>query len=184
MRVAAGALKGKVLRYPKTGIRPTTELIRSALFNMVSSRIVNATVADFFCGAGALGIEAISRGAKIVYFFEKSNLALRYLKENLGNLPGAKIIRGDVLRKIKVIKDAEFDIMIADPPYLKGFLNGFIEAISQKPILAKEGLIILQHHKKEELCLPAEWYISQQKRHGETFLTVIRRKHEDSRLPG
>ena len=173
-----------MLCYPKTGIRPTTELIRSALFNMVGDRIINATVADFFCGAGSLGIEALSRGAKMVYFFEKSNIALRFLKENLKSLAETKIIRGDVLQKIKAIKDTEFDIMIADPPYLKGLINNFIERVSQKKLLAKDGLLILQHHKKETFDLPTEYYIAQQKRHGETFITVIRRKNEDSRLPG
>lgn len=184
MRILAGSLKGKLLRYPITRIRPTTEMIRAAIFNIIGDRIINARVVDFFCGAGALGIEALSRGAKVVYFFEKSQATLSYLKNNLAGLSGVTVVRGDVLKRIKIIKNKQFEIIITDPPYLKGLINLFINCVILNNILAKNGLIVLQHHKKEEINLPEELFISQQKRHGDTLITIIRRKNEDSRLSG
>jgi 16S rRNA (guanine966-N2)-methyltransferase len=184
VRILAGALKGKLLRYPRTSIRPTTEMIRASIFNILGDKIIQATVGDFFCGAGGLGIEALSRGAQEVYFFEKSPIVLKYLKENVAGLTGVNIIRGDVLKKIKTIKDKQFKVMIADPPYLKGLLNRFIDIIIGNEILAEDGFIVLQHHKKEEINLPKGLFIEKQKRHGETVITIIRRKNEDSRLPG
>ena len=184
VRVLAGALKGKLLRYPRTSIRPTTEMIRAAIFNIIGDQIKQAKVADFFCGAGGLGIEALSRRAQEVYFFEKSPIILKYLKENLAGLSGVTIIRGDVLKKIKTIKDKQFKVIIADPPYLKDLMDRFIDNVIRNGILAKDGFIVLQHHKKEEINLPKELFIEKQKRHGETIITIIRRKNEDSRLPG
>ena len=175
MRILAGTLKGKILKYPKSGIRPSSELIRAAIFNIIGDRIVNANVADFFCGAGALGIEAISREAKLVYFFEISKLVLKFLKENLKGLNDVKVIQGNVFKKINNIKDTKFDIIIADPPYQKNFVILFIQLILEKQILSQYGLIILQHHKKEQISLPENLYITQQKRHGETLITIIRR---------
>lgn len=184
MRILAGALKGRLLRYPRTSIRPTTEMIRAAIFNIIGDMIVKAKVGDFFCGAGGLGIEAISRGAHEVHFFEKSPLVLSYLKGNLTGLSEATIIRGDLLKKIKTIRGDKYKIILADPPYLKGLLNKFIDCIIHNELLAEDGLIALQHHRKEEINLPKELYIEKQKRHGETVITIIRRKHEDSCLSG
>lgn len=176
MRILTGTLKGKILKYPKTGIRPSSELIRGAIFNIIGDRIINAKVADFFCGAGALGIEAISRGAKSVYFFEKSELAVKFLMANLRNLNGVKVIHGNVFKKIKTIKAPKFDIIIADPPYQKRMVDSFIQNIMTNQLLSQSGLIVLQHHKKEQITLPKNLLITQQKRHGETLITILRRK--------
>jgi 16S rRNA (guanine966-N2)-methyltransferase len=183
VRVLAGALKGKVLHYPKTGIKPTTELTRAAIFNIISDLIIKARVADFFCGAGALGIEALSRGAKLVYFFEKSNRVLKFLKQNLQDLEEqTMVIKGDAFKKISALSDLKFDIILADPPYLKGFVRQFIERIAKN--LSRDGLIVVQHHKKEEINVPKEFYLIQQKRYGDTVLSIIRRKNENCRLSG
>ncbi|MEO0093862.1 MAG: 16S rRNA (guanine(966)-N(2))-methyltransferase RsmD [candidate division WOR-3 bacterium] len=183
MRILAGMLKGKLLRYPKNKIRPTTELIRGAIFNILAPKIIQARVADFFCGAGSLGIEALSRGAKLVYFFEKSKLALRYLRQNLGNLPGAFIVEGDGLNKIKTINQ-QFDIIIADPPYEKGLINQFIKKVVKSKILAPNGVIVLQYHKKEAIALPEGLIIVKQKRYGDNLISIIRRQDENCGLSG
>lgn len=174
VRVLAGALKGKVFRYPKYRIRPTTESTRAAIFNMIGDSIIQARVADFFCGAGALGIEALSRGARSVWFFEKSIPAIKFLRKNLEGLNNVKIIRCDVLKQINKIKGIEFDIILADPPYLKGLVNPFLARIVQAKILSKQGLVILQHHKKEEIELPETYYFHQQKRYGDTMISIIK----------
>lgn len=184
MRILTGILKGKPLAYPKTNIRPTTELIRAAIFNMIGEKIKEAKVADFFAGAGSLGIEAISRGAQLVYFFEKSRLALKYLRKNLANLDNGVVISGDCFKRIKSFKNGLFDIIIADPPYLKGLANKFINSTLRYGILATNGIIVLQHHKQEMIKLPETLYNVQQKRHGETVLTIIRRKNENCGVSG
>ncbi len=176
MQISTGTLKGKLLCYPKKNIRPTTGLIRTAIFNIIGNRILHATVADFFCGAGGFGIEALSRGAELVYFFEKSNQVIKFLKNNLKGLKSVKVIRGDVLRKINTLKNIKFDIILADPPYLKNLINSFIERVIIRQIITRDGIIILQHHKKEEINIPAEYYLDKQKKYGDTLLSIIRRK--------
>jgi len=184
VRILTGSLKGKSLVYPKTCIRPTTELVRAAMFNIIGDKIKNAQVADFFAGAGSLGIEAISRGARIVYFFEKSRLALRYLRKNLDKLDNAVIISGDCFKKIKLFKNEPFDIIIADPPYLKGLANKFIDLVLKYGILTPNGMMVIQHHKQEAIKLSQTLYDLKQKRYGETVLTIIRRENEDCCLSG
>lgn len=176
MRVLAGQLKSRLLFYPKTKIRPTTELVRAAIFNMIGDRIIQAKVADFFAGAGSLGIEALSRGAKIVYFFEKSVPAIKYLLKNLDSLDGGVIEKGDVFSKIKKFKGKSFDIIIADPPYQKGLINKFINCVINNEILISNGIIVLQHHKKDEIICPEQLTIVRQKRYGDTIVTMLTRR--------
>src|SRR5205814_696693 len=121
MRIIAGALKGRRLKAPTwDGLRPTSDKLRETLFNILAARIGGARVLDGYAGTGAIGIEAISRGAARVTFVERDRRAQALLAENLahcGVTDGYAIIRASVERAIADLRAESFDIMIFDPPY-------------------------------------------------------------------
>src|SRR2546427_10789916 len=127
MRVIAGSLKGRRLRTPSwDGLRPTSDKLRETLFNILAPRIAGARVLDGYAGTGAIGIEAISRGAARVTFVERDRRAQALVAENLahcGVTDGYAIIRADMARALADARaagstfDAPFDIVLIDPPY-------------------------------------------------------------------
>jgi 16S rRNA (guanine(966)-N(2))-methyltransferase RsmD len=121
MRVIAGMLKGRRLKAPTwDGLRPTSDKLRETLFNILSPRIAGARVLDGYAGTGALGIEALSRGAAAVTFVERDRRAAELIEENLahcGVTGGYAIIRASIARALDDLGAESFDIMIFDPPY-------------------------------------------------------------------
>jgi len=121
MRIVAGAAKGRRLAVPAKGTRPTSERAREALFNSLRSLldIDGARVLDLFAGSGAVGLEALSRGASEVTFVESDRDAADVLRRNIGTvgLPGATLIRRPVAAVLDSEPDTPYDLVFADPPY-------------------------------------------------------------------
>ena len=122
MRVIAGSLKGRRLKAPDwDGLRPTSDKLRETLFNILAPRIAGARVVDVYAGTGAVGIEALSRGARDVTFVEQDRRAQALIAENLahcGIATGYTIVRAGALRAFEsLVNDAAFDIILLDPPY-------------------------------------------------------------------
>ena len=127
MRIIAGRWKGRRLRSP-TGraIRPTRDQVREAWMSSLGNDIVGASVLDLFAGSGALGLEALSRGAKSAVFVESSPFSMDILKQNvdlLGVDSEVTIVKSDVMNYIKRLGKLDFDIALADPPYGKGYAH-------------------------------------------------------------
>jgi 16S rRNA (guanine(966)-N(2))-methyltransferase RsmD len=157
LRVIAGAHKGRRLKTPAwDGLRPTSDRLRETLFNVASSRIAGARVLDGFAGTGALGIEALSRGAVSVAFIDEDPRACALVAENLarcGIENGYAIIRASVARGIETLRAAGqvFDLLLLDPPYdhePARALNG-VEAL-----MAPDALLVLEHGRRQPV--PAE----------------------------
>jgi len=124
MRVIAGRLGGRRLRAPAgTGTRPTSDRVREAVFSMLGEHVVGARVLDLFAGTGALGIEALSRGARSAVFVERDAATARVLAANLGALAIARelaeVRRGDALQALRDARAHEdtYDLVFIDPPY-------------------------------------------------------------------
>ncbi len=121
MRIIAGSLKGRRLETPGwEGLRPTSDRLRETLFNILSGRLAGAHVLDGYAGTGAVGIEALSRGAERVVFVERDARALRLIAENLahcGVADGYAIIRADITRLSHPGGGRPFDLVLLDPPY-------------------------------------------------------------------
>src|SRR5437773_4059120 len=122
MRVIAGSLKGRRLKTPDwDGVRPTSDKLRETLFNILAPRIAGARVVDGYAGTGAVGIEALSRGAGAVTFVEQDRRAQALIAENLahcGIATGYTIVRASTLRAFESFdRDAAFDVILLDPPY-------------------------------------------------------------------
>lgn len=154
MRIIAGSLKGRRLAAPSwDGLRPTSDKLRETLFNVLAPRVLGARVLDVFAGTGALGIEALSRGASWVTFIEADRRAERLIAENLagcGLREGYAIIRASADRAFKTIVSAgptfaPFDIILLDPPYdfsTVSALTGVDE------LLSDSGVAVLEHARK------------------------------------
>lgn len=123
MRIIAGAWRGRVIEAPAQGTRPTADRVRETLFSMLTSRIGSfegLRVADLFAGSGALGFEALSRGAAAATFVERDTAAVAIIRRNaakLGATDRAQVIAGSAL---SLPSGRPFDLILADPPYAKG----------------------------------------------------------------
>jgi 16S rRNA (guanine966-N2)-methyltransferase len=149
MRVIAGSLKGRRLKAPTwDGLRPTSDKLRETLFNILAPRIAGARVLDGFAGTGAIGIEAISRGAAHVTFVERDRRAQALIAENLahcGVTDGYAIIRASVGRAIDDLRAESFAIMIFDPPYDEE-ADDVLAAAGER--LSAGGVLVLEHARR------------------------------------
>lgn len=154
MRIIAGEFKGRRLESPADySVRPTTDKVKEALFSILSQQIWGSRVLDLFSGTGNLGIEALSRGAAECIFCDSSRDSLRLIKSNIEHCKaqkGARVIPGD-FRKTLMNLDGQFDIILLDPPYGKGFLEPAFELIREQNLLAEDGVIVAEHRREEEL---------------------------------
>jgi 16S rRNA (guanine966-N2)-methyltransferase len=176
MRVIAGRLGGRRLKAPPgRGTRPTSERVREALFAMLAE-IEGARVLDLFAGSGALGIEALSRGAARAVFVERDALAVRVLKENLAALglteEAAEVRPGQALRALQSARDAKetYDLLLIDPPYGLAPDLGPELSVLLPPLLAPGARIVLESDRRAPLHLDAA--VERQRRYGDTLITI------------
>ncbi len=153
MRIIAGTLKGRHLQGPTwTGVRPTSDRLRETLFNVLGPRITGARVLDGYAGTGALGIEAISRGAAFVTFVDADRRAQALVAENLvrcGIERGYANIRATVATAAETLlahpADTLFDIVLLDPPYDVPPVEALV---GMDRVLVPGGLLVLEHARK------------------------------------
>ena len=170
MRIVAGEFKGRRLRAPKSGgTRPTADRVREAVFNALTSELGDfegVTVVDFFAGSGALGIEALSRGAEHATFLDKSYEAWQVIKGNLSELgiTGARatVVRLDVMRH--EMPAGPFDVAFADPPYSFTDWDALVSRVDARLLVAESD--------RELPSLPG-WHPLREKRYGTTVVTLL-----------
>lgn len=146
MRIIAGKVKGLRLKAPEgLNTRPTSDKTREAIFGSLQFEIPGARVLDLFAGSGAMGIEALSRGARDAVFVDKSKKAVRCIKDNLAAAGmNAKVINSDFLTALYGM-EGKFDFIFVDPPYKSGYYQEAIDAILKMSLLGDEGKLILEH---------------------------------------
>jgi len=170
MRVVAGELRGRTISAPEgTTTRPTTDMAREAIFNALTSLdvIVDAAVLDLFAGSGALGIEALSRGAKHCTFIERDRDALASLQDNINKLgltDRTTVIRADAL--LTAAKVSGIDLVMADPPYEFKNWQGLLSNITAPLVVAESN---------REITDLNGWESLRSKRYGRTHVTYLRR---------
>ena len=149
MRVIAGIYKGRRLKAPSwEGLRPTSDKLRETLFNILAPRIAGARVLDGYAGTGAVGIEALSRGAAHVTFVERDRRAQALIADNLahcGVADGYAMIRAGVSRALADLQGASFDIMVFDPPYDEA-ADSILTIAADR--LADGGVLVLEHARR------------------------------------
>ena len=153
MRIIAGKFKGRALITMKDkNIRPTTDRVKESIFNLLQGAIEDARVLDLFCGSGALGIEAISRGAQSVTFCDRSQDSIETTQTNLKKVSGKiNVIKKDFFTAIDYLsaRGEQFDLIFLDPPYKQGLDKAAIEKIEECGILAKDGIIVVERSRED-----------------------------------
>ena len=174
LRIIAGALKGRRIETPDwAGLRPTSDRLRETLFNVVSPQIDGARVLDGFSGTGAVGLEAISRGAAHVMFVDHDPRAIALITSNVERcgVTGHAIIRRELGRQT-LPSDALFDLIVLDPPY---DMNPHGALTSLAPHLAAAGVLVLEHARKQGAPDVDELTRTREVRAGSSLLTFYRR---------
>jgi 16S rRNA (guanine966-N2)-methyltransferase len=170
MRVVGGEARGRRLAAPPGGkTRPTSDRVREAVFDMLASleAVDGAEVADLFAGSGALGIEALSRGARSCVFVDSDAAAIRAIRDNLDKtgLAGGPVVRDDVLRW--VARAGPVDLALIDPPYAFQRWDDLLASLDA-------GLAVLESDRPVD---PGPgWMVLREKQYGDTVVTVIRRQ--------
>lgn len=154
MRVIGGTHQGRRLRtVGGLSVRPTSDRLRETLFNIISSRVADSRFLDICAGSGAVGIEALSRGASHVTFIENSRLASAVIQSNLNTIgitENATIIVRDAPAALRHLdsSDEEFDLVFFDPPYASGIYDHVLKRLGGGRLLSSEGLVIVEHLAK------------------------------------
>ena len=190
MRITGGSAKGRHLIRPKAGwcfIRPTGDRVREALFSILGNEVTGALVLDLYAGTGALGLEALSRGAETAVFVDQSRRALELIRGNLKScFPSAKVSlqqlnlsRSESIERLnrKTSGKFIFDIIFLDPPYEKKLAEKTLTMLERETLLKENGLVVAEERASEEL---AEQYgtlsLVDRRRYGETGIWLYRRR--------
>lgn len=148
MRVIAGTARSLKLKTPEgEDTRPTTDRIKETLFNMIQMEVPGSIFVDLFAGSGAIGIEAVSRGAKHAYFVENAREAVSCIQENLlftKFTDKATLLKQDVLSALSLIAEKEADIIFMDPPYRLGIEGSVFAALAKQKYVTENTLIIVE----------------------------------------
>lgn len=179
MRIITGHYRGLTLKaVPGMATRPTQDRVREALFSILGNFVDGARVLDLYAGTGALGLEAMSRGAENVTFVEMSRNALTVLAANIATTrcPYATVLPVTVekaLRKLTA-ENARFDLVFMDPPYGRNLAYTTMQALVATPLLDTKARIVAEHESRTEL--PGEfgsWYRTDVRKYGDTTLSIF-----------
>lgn len=160
MRITGGVYAGRNLTMPKgPRIRPTQDQVRQALFNILGEQVQGARVIDLFAGTGGLGIEALSRGAAHVTFWERSGFCVSAIEENVKKLLGPEawgscsILKADVFTTLPKLaaKGKLFDLVLLDPPYEGEMARKTLSALCRYAIVTETGRVVAEYEKRTPL---------------------------------
>lgn len=174
MRIIAGKFKGRNLKTPKSSsTRPTQEVLRGAVFNICQNQIEGSSFLDLFAGSGAMGLEAISRGASFAAFVEQNRGAIGCIKENIASLQVesmTKVIPTNVQRAIEILVGQIFDIIYIDPPY---DLNLDFTAVVQ--LVAPQGIVFLEerYESNRKPTIISGLSLKEARRFGSSVLSIF-----------
>jgi 16S rRNA (guanine966-N2)-methyltransferase len=191
MRVIAGSAGGVRLAVPKRGVRPTMDRVKAAIFSSLGDAIIGARVLDLFAGSGALGIEALSRGAALAVFVEADRQTAAMIDHNLANtkLKG-RVQNQDVFDFLRRASNTEtFQIIFADPPYEKNphgetYTEHLLRSETLPQLLEPGGIFVLEKRPAEALPEMPFWRVARQKAYGATEVLFLSKSTIGSRGEG
>ncbi|WNG17980.1 16S rRNA (guanine(966)-N(2))-methyltransferase RsmD [Cystobacter fuscus] len=183
MRIVAGSAKGRALAGPKATskhIRPTADRVRETLFNVLGQWLEGQRVLDLYAGTGALGLEAVSRGAKGVVLVDSDREALALCRANtdtLGFSARVEVLAQPVARALETLgrRGDRFQLIFADPPYAARVVETVLEGLSAHQLLADGGTVVIEHDKREPAPeAHAGFTRVDQRRFGDTLVSLFR----------
>ncbi len=179
VRITGGEFSGRTLKVPRDSVRPTAERVREALFSMLEHRgaIAGARVLDAFAGSGALGLEALSRGAASVLFVEKSRSAARTLGENItafGVAARARIVQRDTMLALRTLGSARepFDLCFIDPPYASSLAAATLAALASGGLLSARAVLVAESDRRHAPGPIAGLTLALERRYGDTLISL------------
>lgn len=188
MRIVAGIYRGRTIQPPAGNTtRPTIDRVREALFSSIYSLrgdLSDAIALDAFAGSGALGLEALSRGAQRAYFYDTDSQALNALKKNIASLGAqehARVFAADILKNPPKNAGVAFDLVLLDPPYStppKEVIS-LLCALRDAHVLADDAVITYEHGAENALCVLREaeadgFELLSQKKYGKTWISILK----------
>jgi 16S rRNA (guanine966-N2)-methyltransferase len=184
MRVIAGEARGTRLVRAPAGVRPVSDRVREGLFSSLGARVEGARVLDLYAGTGAVGIEALSRGAEEAVFVDRSPPALVAVRENLartGLAERAAVQRFDVRTFLERASDPRgYDIVFMDPPYESGppELDGVLALLGVKPLLREGFTVVLSRgSRSSNSVIPLHWIVARRLAYGDSVVTLFRSRN-------
>ena len=178
MRIISGIRRGhKLHEFQGKDIRPTTDRVKEALFNLIQAYVPQARVLDMFAGSGALSFEALSRGAEEAVLLDCDKKSVELIKKNIDELKFSDICKVKEISCMDYAKTAneKFDIFFLDPPYNKGFIEPALSIIAERDLLSEDGIIVLESDDTDfkDDCCGLE--MVKQRRYGRTYITIYKR---------
>ncbi|MEO0543653.1 MAG: 16S rRNA (guanine(966)-N(2))-methyltransferase RsmD [Pseudomonadota bacterium] len=184
MRIGGGKMKGRPIKAPPRSdqsIRPTTDRVRESLFNILTHRFgapfEGSRVLDLFAGTGALGLEALSRGAEFALFVDNGTSARGLIRENIhamGWQGNAKLFRRDAASMGPIGTMKPFDLVFMDPPYGRGLGEKALETLADGGWLKPEAVIVLEESASAGFLLPTSYILEDERRTGDTITRILR----------
>lgn len=179
MRIISGKARGtKLLTIEGLDTRPTTDRVKESLFNLLQYDFYNKSVLDLFAGSGALGLEAVSRGAAALTLVDLNKACIEVIKKNIEKTHAeavAKVIQGECLSIVKRMPVKSLDLVFMDPPYLKGFIEPALSALVEADVLKTDALVVVEHEKTDTWMVPEGLELVKSRTYGITTLTIYRR---------
>jgi 16S rRNA (guanine966-N2)-methyltransferase len=183
MRIVAGALRGRVLKTPQSqSVRPTSDRLRESIFDILAHAyddpVPGARVMDLFAGTGALGLEALSRGAERVLFVDDGSEARALLRANveaLGVGGVTRVFRRDATKLGLAPSGERFTLAFLDPPYGRGLAPRALRSLLDGGWLTEDALIVVEEAAEEPLPLPEGLAEAERRRYGDTQIVILRR---------
>ncbi|MFW0777681.1 MAG: 16S rRNA (guanine(966)-N(2))-methyltransferase RsmD [Rickettsiales bacterium] len=185
MRIISGKHKGRRIEFPKEAldiIRPTSEYAREAIFNILThgkyglngQTFDDKHVLDAFCGTGAFGLEALSRGAKSVTFVDQARESLATAKHNtqrINEMDNAEFLLANATKLPKARK--AYDVVFLDPPYFSKLIGPTLESLRKGGWIAEDGMVVVEHDIKEILELPESYTLLDGRRYGRAVIEIL-----------
>jgi 16S rRNA (guanine966-N2)-methyltransferase len=188
VRISGGLHRGRKLRVPRAGVRPTKDMVRLALFSVLGESIEGKRVLDIFAGSGVIGLEAISRGAAEAVWVESDARTYEVLQDNVNVICGetmssASCFKADALIWLKSsMAPKNFDMIVADPPYTKTgdeqWAELLLAVLADSAKLKPDGLFVLEQRIDDRVIDNARWNVLKEGCYGETRLVYYRRAKE------
>ena len=180
IRIIGGELKGrKLVTVPGAQTRPTADRVRESIFSILADRVSNAVVLDLFAGTGAMGIEALSRGAESVLFADNDKSALLALEKNINTCSlesRVQIIKWNILKNLNItsVFQHTFNLVFIDPPYRQNLIRSTLFNLAKSQCLQNGACIAIEHSPQEPIEEHLERFkISDQRQYGKTLVSFL-----------
>ena len=179
MRVISGKYRGKILKdFEFDTTKPTTDRVKESIFNLIQFDVADAVVLDLFAGTGALGIEAISRGAKRVYLVDANSNAIKLIKDNLKGIEGDCSVNQIDFKDFLNLSNNKFDIVLLDPPYATNFGLEAIKLLIKNDLINDGGIIIFETSESNNIEINMPGFEVTKKKYGKIMVFKMVKTNE------